>query len=194
MYTETYSKVVRYMKSPWEFFKQRLDAEPSLRWGSHPEAPSIRPIAADAYQDETGDEQGANFIRDPQQHIIFDEDGQPHKADFNHWGFHHLVGVLSDYLIERGAIDDPFETRIINNKPHVFVHINAPFLDENAHLVRGAAIAHEFVPYDQVGPTIALALNRHLSDPLHEHHLEDETVQAILHHIINNPYERATGV
>lgn len=67
-------------KSPWELLSQRLHAEPSLRWGTHPESEEVRPIMADAYQDHTGDEEGAELLRNPKQHVILGSDGSIKKG------------------------------------------------------------------------------------------------------------------
>lgn len=74
-YPSNYARALRYsMESPWALMKKRLVSEPELRWGTHPEAAEFRPIAADAYQDETGDEVGAAHLRNPQRHVVLDGD------------------------------------------------------------------------------------------------------------------------
>lgn len=80
-YARDYSRVVRYgAGSPWSLFKKQFEEAPHYRFGypdergrEHPDH-TFRKVAADAYQEETGDDAGADLIRDTTKHFVFDGD------------------------------------------------------------------------------------------------------------------------
>lgn len=89
--------VLKYHQSPWQSFQQQLTENPALRWGTAEEAPTVRPVAADAYQEETGDDKGADLLRDHKQHIVLDG-GRVKKGRFTDQHLVDAVNELTNHL------------------------------------------------------------------------------------------------
>lgn len=190
-YTKTYASVIRYMKSPWELFKQRMEAEPDLRWGTHPEGTEIRPIMADAYQDATGDEQGAAIIRHPYGHFMLNEEGKPVYARFNLTHINHLVGLIRDHMDEQsmGAYEFP-----LVNTYHAgrLVTPNVPPYNRVAlSITNGDRILHhDYVSPDRVGPITSAAIE---NDIIHQYGgaYHNQQLTGLFRELHHAPYEEA---
>lgn len=100
-FAANYARALRYSGTgAWELMRKRLESEPSLRWGTHPESAEFRPIAADAYQDQTGDEEGAAKLRNPSEHVVVDGDGRVKRGGWS------LNPVIEAYR----SLDDALQT------------------------------------------------------------------------------------
>jgi hypothetical protein len=177
-YSRDYSRCLRYAagESPWQLMQKRLHAEPHLKWGTHPEAAEFRPIAADAYQDETGDEHGAELLRQPSQHVLIDGDGRVRKGRFT---TDHVIAAASaagDYIRDlRGGYyaEHPFDNvHLHSDDPHLF-------RDEDFEEPPGPLPPHHerLIHTDPDGHAPHLHTDVHISelgDSL-AHHLEAET-------------------
>lgn len=73
-FAKNYSLAVHYDRESWERFRRRFESEPHHLWGGPDADNNLRAVAADAYQDATGDDGGAGLLRTPGQHVVFDGD------------------------------------------------------------------------------------------------------------------------
>jgi hypothetical protein len=133
-----YAAALKYaMESPWESFRKQLESEPELRWGTHEKAAEVRPIAADAYAEETGDEHGAGLLRDPKQHVVIHE-GKVKKGRFT---LDHISSALND-------IGDHFEE---HNQHNPTGHVDADPTGQH-YLSHELVDPHEYDPDFMEGP------------------------------------------
>ncbi len=90
----------------WNNLRQQLVDNPQHRWGGPNADHTLRKVAADAYQESSGDEEGANLLRDPNQHVIFHK-GRVVPGEFTSEHIEkandtasHLIGVHSKRRVQ----------------------------------------------------------------------------------------------
>lgn len=208
-YAAAYTKVVRYAADSWSLFRQRLESEPSLRWGTHEKAAEERPIMADAYADHTGDEEGAALLRDSKQHVVFDGD-RVRKGRFT---TKHVVGAADaadDLIYQLPGVETHFfgNADVVNRRTasrYRDEDFNEPPKPLSPHHVRvvhidpaGAELPyHADVHYADLGRYLADELNRHADDQAYWDEVPDDdqhphglpAIDAALEHVRKAPYE-----
>lgn len=92
-------------ESGWPAFASLFEREPQIRWGGE-EHDHTRKVAADAYQEHTGDEEGANLLRDPNQHVVVHE-GKVKKGVFGFTPIHRALRAVQDHIqtVSRNGFD-----------------------------------------------------------------------------------------
>lgn len=97
-FSEHYSRALKFSRENWELFRRRLEAEPHHRWGGPEADHNLRAVAADAYQEATDDEHGAELLRTPGTHVIVDGGGKVHRGKFNHRPVEQALSLVSRRL------------------------------------------------------------------------------------------------
>lgn len=80
-YPKQYGKAIKYNRENWELFRKRFKEEPHHLWGGPGADHTVRRIAADAYEEATGDTGKANLLRNDHQHVVL-VDGHPQRGRF----------------------------------------------------------------------------------------------------------------
>lgn len=82
-------KALKYSTTNWEAFQKLLADQPHHRWGGPDADVTLRGAAADAYTEDTGDEEGAAHLRNPTQHVVIDgckvKKGRFNTAELRDW-------------------------------------------------------------------------------------------------------------
>jgi hypothetical protein len=69
-FNDALNAALKYQTEDWNAFQRLLTEQPHHRWGGPSADHTLRKVAADAYQEATSDEEGADLLRDENQHVV----------------------------------------------------------------------------------------------------------------------------
>jgi hypothetical protein len=107
-FSKHYSRAIRYNRENWELLRQRLDQEPHHRWGGAAADHTLRAVAADAFEEATGNSAQADRLRDPNQHVIL-SDGGVHRGRFTVGPLQRALTLVRQRLEDWANHETPVE-------------------------------------------------------------------------------------